>query len=167
MFAQARFESGPRTGLPGDPSLKSNLARFFAVNDAPVAVPDPSYSVGQGATLNVDAFHGVLANDADDDSPATSLRAVPYSGLTVSGGTVTLLADGSFTYHPASGFAGTDSFTYRANDGTFTYTNDAGSETTVAMSPDSNPVTVTITVLDSMPPIVTLGTPTPAPNAAG
>jgi hypothetical protein len=33
-------------------------------------------------------------------------------------GTVTLQPDGSFTYEPASGFTGTDEFTYVANDGT-------------------------------------------------
>ena len=39
-------------------------------------------------------------------------------------------ADGSFTYTPAANFNGTDSFTYKANDGTA----------------DSNVATVTITV---------------------
>ena len=45
-------------------------------------------------------------------------------------GTVTLNADGSFTYTPNANFNGTDSFTYTANDGTA----------------DSNVATVTITV---------------------
>ena len=45
-------------------------------------------------------------------------------------GTLTLNADGSFTYTPAANFNGTDSFTYRANDG----------------SADCNVATVTITV---------------------
>ena len=33
-------------------------------------------------------------------------------------GTLTLNANGSFTYTPAPNFNGADSFTYRANDGT-------------------------------------------------
>ena len=33
-------------------------------------------------------------------------------------GTLTLNADGSFTYTPTAGYTGTDSFTYKANDGT-------------------------------------------------
>ena len=33
-------------------------------------------------------------------------------------GTLTLNADGSFTYTPAANYNGTDSFTYKANDGT-------------------------------------------------
>ena len=45
-------------------------------------------------------------------------------------GTLTLNANGSFTYTPAANYNGTDSFTYKANDGTA----------------DSNVATVTITV---------------------
>ena len=33
-------------------------------------------------------------------------------------GTLTLNANGSFTYTPAANFNGSDSFTYRASDGT-------------------------------------------------
>src|SRR6185369_13802690 len=45
-------------------------------------------------------------------------------------GSLTLNANGSFTYTPNANFNGTDSFTYRANDGTV----------------NSNAATVTITV---------------------
>ncbi len=48
----------------------------------------------------------------------------------VSHGTLTLNADGSFSYAPAPDFFGVDSFTYVANDGAV----------------DSNVATVTITV---------------------
>ena len=43
------------------------------------------------------------------------LTAVLVSGP--AHGTLTLNADGSFTYTPAANFNGTDSFTYKANDG--------------------------------------------------
>ena len=36
----------------------------------------------------------------------------------MSHGTLTLNADGGFTYTPNAGFSGPDSFTYHANDGT-------------------------------------------------
>ena len=52
-------------------------------------------------------------------------------------GTLVLNADGSFTYTPAAGFTGSDSFTCKANDGTT----------------DSNVVTVTITV-NQLPPTI-------------
>ncbi len=57
---------------------------------------------------------GLLGNDSDIDGD--TLTAVLVSS--VSHGTLTLNADGSFTYTAESGFAGTDSFSYKANDGT-------------------------------------------------
>jgi VCBS repeat-containing protein len=57
---------------------------------------------------------GVLANDtnADGDPLTAALLRGPKHGK------LTLNADGSFTYVPASGYHGTDNFTYTANDGT-------------------------------------------------
>lgn len=79
-------------------------------NTPPVAAPD-SYSVSEGATLTVNA-PGVLANDTDSDSDSLTARLI--SGP--SRGSLTLNADGSFSYRPDSGFTGADSFTYTAND---------------------------------------------------
>jgi hypothetical protein len=56
---------------------------------------------------------GVLANDSDIDSP--TLSALLVSGP--SHGTLTLKANGSFTYCPTSAFSGTDKFTYKVSDG--------------------------------------------------
>ena len=68
----------------------------------------------------------VLANDTDVDGDA--LTAILVSGP--AHGTLTLNADGSFTYTPAANYNGPDSFTYKANDG----------------QADSNVATVSITV---------------------
>ena len=57
----------------------------------------------------------MLGNDADPDA-ATTLTAVLVSGP--AHGTLTLNADGSFTYTPDANYSGPDSFIYRANDGT-------------------------------------------------
>ncbi len=95
-----------------------------AVNDAPVAVAD-SYSTDEDTALVV-AAPGVLGNDSDVDGD--SLTAVNVTNP--ANGTLTLNANGSFTYTPASNYNGSDSFTYKANDGTV----------------DSNTVTVSITV---------------------
>ncbi len=82
-----------------------------AVNDAPVATDD-AYSTDEDSLLNV-AAPGVLGNDTDvDEDPLTaSVVAGPSSG------TLSLLADGSFSYDPGPDFNGTDSFTYDASDG--------------------------------------------------
>lgn len=81
-------------------------------NDAPVGNPD-TYTVAEDAPLSISA-PGVLANDTDVDADA--LSAVLVSGP--AHGTLTLHPDGSFIYTPAADYAGTDSFTYRATDGT-------------------------------------------------
>jgi VCBS repeat-containing protein len=81
------------------------------VSQAPVAVND-SYVVVQDTTLTV-AAPGVLANDRDADGNAMTASLV----LAPAHGTLTLSASGSFTYRPASGYRGADSFTYRAFDG--------------------------------------------------
>src|SRR4029079_12473014 len=77
-----------------------------AVNDAPVAVND-SYSTNEDTALTV-AASGVLANDTDVD--ANPLTAAVVTGP--SHGTLTLNANGSFTYTPAANYNGADSFTY-------------------------------------------------------
>ena len=84
-----------------------------ASNDLPTAVAD-SYTVGEDGNLTVGAVTGVLANDTDADSDP--LTAVLVTG--VSNGSLILNANGGFNYVPTANFAGTDSFTYRANDGT-------------------------------------------------
>ena len=59
------------------------------------------------------AASGVLANDLDMEGDP--LTAALYSSATH--GTVTLNSNGGFTYVPTLGYAGSDSFQYRAYDG--------------------------------------------------
>lgn len=82
------------------------------VNTAPVASAD-SYSATAGTALVVGATLGVLANDSDAQGQA--LTALLGSGP--AHGTLSLNANGGFTYTAVNGFSGQDSFTYRANDG--------------------------------------------------
>lgn len=81
-------------------------------NANPVATGD-TYSVDQDSTLSVTVENGVLQNDTDADGDP--LTASVVTGTTH--GTLSLSADGAFTYTPESGYTGTDSFTYQANDG--------------------------------------------------
>jgi len=82
-----------------------------AVNDAPAAAAD-SASATAGQTLAVPA-PGVLANDTDAEG--STLVAMLVAG--VAHGTLALTPNGAFTYTPEAGFTGTDSFTYKASDG--------------------------------------------------
>ncbi len=82
------------------------------VNDTPVATED-DYSVDENTTLAIDAADGVLKNDSDIDGD--SLSAVLVSGPAY--GDLDLTSTGSFEYKPNVNFAGTDSFTYYATDG--------------------------------------------------
>ncbi len=82
-------------------------------NHSPVAASD-TYSASEDTTLSIVASAGVLANDTDADGDSLSATLV----TDVSHGSLTFSADGSFSYTPDSDFHGTDSFTYKANDGT-------------------------------------------------
>ncbi|MBD8525505.1 Ig-like domain-containing protein [Pseudomarimonas arenosa] len=81
------------------------------VNDPPVAVAD-SYLTDENAQLAV-AAPGVLDNDTDVEDDLLSAELVRQAEH----GTVTLRADGSFTYIPEVNFRGNDTFEYAANDG--------------------------------------------------
>jgi VCBS repeat-containing protein len=78
----------------------------------PVAMGD-SYVVDEDDTLTVAAAEGVLANDTDADLDPLSASLLDGP----SDGSVSLNADGSFTYTPDPDFYGADSFTYKASDG--------------------------------------------------
>ena len=95
------------------------------VNDAPVAVAD-SYATDFNTALIVTAS-GVLGNDTDIDGDPLHVSAVTTGPAH---GSLTLNANGSFTYTPDNGYVGADSFSYKANDGTM----------------DSNIATVSLTV---------------------
>src|SRR5213076_2251327 len=81
---------------------------------------------GEDTPLTVMAAAGIVANDTDIDGD--TLSAMLVSGP--ANGSLTLNTDGSFTYTPNANFNGTDSFTYKVNDG----------------AADSNVATVTLTV---------------------
>ena len=107
------------------------------LNSAPEATDD-AYTTDEDTTLTVDAPHGVLFNDTDSDGDTLTADLVDD----VDNGTLTLNQDGSFTYEPDDNYNGSDSFTYKANDGTV----------------QSNEATVTITVNDA--PVATDDTKT-------
>jgi VCBS repeat-containing protein len=113
--------------------LSSNtVAVTILVDTAPVAVAD-SYQTLTNTVLTVPAATGVLANDTDIDADALTAAKVTNPAH----GTVTLNANGSFTYTPNAGWHGTDTFTYQANDGWLD-----SNVTTVTIAVDAPPVAV-------------------------
>ena len=127
----------------GDGGTATVTVTVAAVNDAPAVNPD-ALATAEDAPVG----GNVLGNDADrdDDVIRVVLVADPSRGR------LTLNRDGSFTYTPDAGFRGTDTFTYRATDGT----------------PFSGAVTVTITVTAPDPaPAPTRQTDPPTPMGSG
>ena len=109
-------------------AANSPLTTFtgYSLNQPPVAVND-AYSLNEDGSRSVLA-PGVLVNDSDPDGNPITVK-LPVATLPAHG-SLSINANGSFTYTPAANFNGTDSFTYRATDG----------------SADSTPATVTFTV---------------------
>ena len=98
-----------------DGSLNSNVVTVSItvtpVNDAPVAFAE-GYTTIKNTVLTVPP-KGVLINDVDIDSAVITAVKVTDPAH----GKVVLKNDGSFTYTPVNGYIGTDSFTYKVNDG--------------------------------------------------
>jgi hypothetical protein len=84
------------------------LSAFFTSAAVPTT-SDDAFTTGIDTTLTIPA-PGVLANDSSNGGGALSAVLV----TTVTSGTLTLNADGSFTFTPPAGFTGVASFTYRA-----------------------------------------------------
>lgn len=83
-------------------------------NVEPLTVND-SYNTNEDQPLSVNAADGVLKNDSDPN-PGDTLTAAIVAGPTHAA-SFSLSANGAFNYTPASNYSGSDSFTYRANDG--------------------------------------------------
>jgi hypothetical protein len=148
LNADGSFTYTPNAGFSGSDSFtyrandgqdNSNVATVTLnvvatgpVNNPPTASGN-AYDGYEGMPLSVSAASSVLANDTDaDQDPLTAvLASAPFHGI------VALNTNGSFTYTPNAGFSGTDSFTYRANDG----------------QDNSSPATVTLNVT----PLTALG----------
>lgn len=109
-----------------------------AQNDRPVAVAN-SYTLQQGATLTANDLVGldgepnndsVLLNDSDPDGDPLNATIEATSGPAFHSGLFTLNPNGTFTYQHDGSANYSDSFSYRANDGSL----------------DSDPVVVSILI---------------------
>ena len=102
---------------------------------APVAVGD-SYQVDEDTLLTRSA-PGVLANDTDVNGDL--LSAILVTGP--NHGSLTLNANGSFTYQPAANYHGPDSFTYKVNDG---HVDSSVATVSITVNPINDPPTLTL-----------------------
>src|SRR6185369_7547342 len=59
-------------------------------------------------------------NDTDADTPHGALVVSAFDLTSANGGSVTMTPTGNFSYVPAVGFTGVDSFNYTVSDGTQT-----------------------------------------------
>lgn len=130
--------------VPSD-DVHGLLTAERGANAAPIAADDKA-SVDAGSTID-DRAPGLLFNDIDPDGdPLVAMRdSGPGNGMAI------VRRDGSWTYTPAPGFIGTDTFTYVASDGLVT----------------SEPATVSITVrgdVRATPAPTAQPTPTPTPS---
>jgi VCBS repeat-containing protein len=105
-------------GQGGSNTYTVNLT-VTAVNDTPVATGG-----SLSTTEDTQATGTLTATDVDNANLTYAVVTQPANG------SVNLGANGAYTYTPAANFNGSDSFTFKANDG----------------SADSNTATVTITV---------------------
>jgi hypothetical protein len=113
------------------------------INEAPVTDAE-NYSITTGDTLSTTA-PGVLEGDYDPEGDA--FTAVLLGGP--ANGSLTLNADGSFTYTPDAGFKGTDSFTYEAWDGSASSTS---TRVTIAVGPGIVPLPPPLPPIDPVDP---------------
>lgn len=123
MNPDGSFIYTPNEGFCGEDSFTYKASDGICDGEATVIISvecanacpeawDDEYGAIMNKLLVVGVDDSILLNDEDDGD---SLTAVLVTGP--SHGTLSLNPDGSFTYKPATGFSGTDTFTYKAYDG--------------------------------------------------
>src|SRR5205807_1445511 len=93
-------------------NVRDSSPFYMTLETAPPVAHDDSYSLAEDTALTL-AAPGVLSNDSDADGDALSATLV--SGPRY--GNLALNANGALTYTPFADFWGTDSFTYKVDDG--------------------------------------------------
>src|SRR5581483_3735360 len=124
--------SGP-TGTSGPSGTSGPTGATGPTGPATVAVSSPSYNATAGQTLTVTAANGLLSGATDSAGLPLTVDQLngaggtpPLTGTSTDGATLTVNADGSFTYDPSSssalralapGKTASEGFNFRASDG--------------------------------------------------
>ncbi len=96
------------TATDPDGNQISTTFDWIVGNPVPVAVGDT-----MSTPLETPVTFSPLGNDTDPDGDNLTVEAV---GMPDNGGTVTVNPDGTVTYTPATGFSGTETFSYTVTD---------------------------------------------------
>ena len=130
LYTEVISNTGDASALNLQISHVVNNANFVAgsLNISPLAFDDAFTAIGN-TTLVVGGSApatpakvlagSLFANDvefANDLGTLDTFTLLGFMATSANGGTVTVAADGSFTYLPAVGFTGTDTFTYTITD---------------------------------------------------
>ncbi|MCR9295349.1 MAG: Ig-like domain-containing protein [bacterium] len=118
------------TIVPGTPPVANN-DQYFLAEDASLTTIDADGSQTPGFPID----DGVAVNDVDPDGGTLAVQLLTTPSFAES---FTLNADGTFFYKPIANFNGTDTFTYRVNDG-------------VLNSNNIGTVTITVTEVNDAP----------------
>jgi hypothetical protein len=133
-FAFHKFSIGTERLIPGINVIAAEVHQVLPTSS------DISFDLKLTGVRHVPG--GVLTNDSDPDGASVPLSAVVVTQPT--NGSVSMTANGHFTYTPTGNYSGPDTFTYKVNDGLS----------------DSLPATVTINVTPiNDPPVANAGGP--------
>ena len=138
--------SGP---LPDSPAPESNSSHGLRI-------PLPAVMVGLGLLMG--GAHTTAEASVPVDDSYTTLQDTVLSGQNVtandtwgsntytttvvtdvSHGTLSLQTNGVFTYTPAAGYVGTDTFTYKLTEGNLTYLPNGIAQVTISVVPPPPP----------------------------
>ncbi len=86
-----------------------------SVNTQPITTDD-TYNVLGNVRIQPNAAAGLLVNDIDPDTGTNAGLTASGPATSAQGGSVSVNADGSFSYNPPAGFEGIDTFTYTVTD---------------------------------------------------
>jgi hypothetical protein len=101
-------------GFGGSDTATVNIT----VNNQSPAAANDSYSTSSNTAITLDesnGLNGLIDNDTDPDGQTLSISAIDTNSA--NGGTIVDNGDGTYTYTPAAGYVGSDSFDYTITDG--------------------------------------------------
>jgi hypothetical protein len=109
--------SADATGVIYNAMLDPNTTLVAGSLKASPNVGDDTYNVIGNVRIQPNAAQGLFVNDTNVLTGNTTGLVASGPSTSTQNGNVVVNADGSFSYNPAPGFAGVDTFTYTVNTG--------------------------------------------------